>query len=55
MYLHENPKLLQTMQHGHTQMKTSDLCLNNNKKKIAESFYIYLSEITQMQKWLTLQ
>lgn len=53
MYLHENPKSLLPMQRGHTQMKTSDLCLNNKKK--LQKVKIYLSEITQMQKWLTLQ
>lgn len=53
MHLHDNPNSLLTMQRGHTQMKMSDLC--SNKKKSAESFQIYLSEITQMQMWLPLQ
>lgn len=44
MHLHDNPNSLLTMQRGHTQMKMSDLC--SNKKKSAESFQIYLSEIT---------
>lgn len=55
MHLYENPNSLLTMQHGHTQMKTSDLCLNNHKKNSVERFQIDLSEITQMQKWFTLQ
>lgn len=41
MYLHENPKSLLTMQRGHTQMKTSDLCLNN-KKKLQKVFKLTL-------------
>lgn len=54
MHLHENPNLLLTMQCGHIQMKTLGL-FSNNKKKSAQSFQMYLSVITQMQKWLTLQ